>query len=318
MDGRYRPNNLYLPSRNQSPPAHAQEASPRSNNPGYIFIAPYIRAEQEAFTKYYQPCQVGPNIYDSEGELVWSGACIFSNRNFYDFRLIRYSGGNSTALSAIVGPILMQPGSKGFGVILGSSLQAEHETRTTSDIQGSYMHEFNVLDGGSTALYIHAKYRNANVTEVSNGNKTQWTIRDEGFQEVDLRDDTIRFRWWAMDHLPIEETFDRPPLRDAEHYDIYHINSLEKTAFGHYLVSMRHTNTIYLISGLDGHIVWRLGGRTSSFMHLDGLNFSAQHDARILSEHIHGTIMLSLFDNAGAAGRPKRFWTAKHLQRGAR
>lgn len=284
---------------------------PDQISPGYIFMAPYVRAEDEAFTKYYRPCQVGPNIYDSDGELVWSGACIFSNRNTYDFKLNR-DGGNATTLSVIVGPILNQPGGKGFGAIIGPSLEVEHEERTTSDIQGSYMHEFSVIDGGNTALYIHAEYREANVTEISKGNKTQWTVRNEGFREVDLRDGSISFQWWAMDHIPIEETFDRPPLRDGEHYDVYHINSLERTAFGHYIVSMRHTNTIYLISGLDGHVIWRLGGLNSSFVHLDSFNFSAQHDARILSEHTNGTFVMSFFDNAGATGRPMRLWTARN------
>jgi hypothetical protein len=284
---------------------------PKLIAPGYIFMAPYIRAEDDAYSKYYQPCQIGPAIYDLEGNLVWSGACIFSNRNTFDFKVNR-DRGNATVLSMIVGPIRKDFGENGTVVVLSASLEVQYKSTTTSDILASYMHEFSVFDGGDIALELHAEYREANVTEVSRGNRTRWTVRDEGFRETDLQDGSVRFSWWAMDHVPIEETFDRPPLLDpgTPHYDPYHINSIEKTAFGRYIISMRHTNTVYMISGQDGHIVWRLGGARSSFVQVNPFTFSAQHDARILSEHTNGTIIMSLFDNAGATGRPKQYFTA--------
>lgn len=75
-----------------------------------------------------------------------------------------------------------------------------------------------------------------------------------------------------------------------------HINSIDRFVNGDWLVSARHANTIYRISGSDGSVVWRLGGHSSSF-ELVGFLFSAQHDARILSEH-SGRLLISLFDNA--------------------
>lgn len=50
------------------------------------------------------------------------------------------------------------------------------------------------------------------------------------------------------------------------------------------------------MSGKDGSITWRLGGKVSSFT-LQGFKFSSQHDVRVVSDD--GNILtLSLFDNA--------------------
>lgn len=65
-----------------------------------------------------------------------------------------------------------------------------------------------------------------------------------------------------------------------------------------YLVSSRHTSTIYLVSGKDGSIIWRLGGKSSDFK-LQGFSFDSQHDVRIVpsSGAATGILTLSLFDN---------------------
>ena len=72
---------------------------------------------------------------------------------------------------------------------------------------------------------------------------------------------------------------------------------MDKGKDGHYLISARYTNTIYKISGIDGSILWRLGGEVSDFQLLDGLNFTSQHDARFQSENETVT-MITFLDNA--------------------
>ena len=75
-----------------------------------------------------------------------------------------------------------------------------------------------------------------------------------------------------------------------------HINSIDKDGNGDYLVSARHTSTVYKISGVDGHIIWQLGGKQSTFTQTN-FNFSFQHDARFVSQNSTTTV-ISLFDNA--------------------
>jgi hypothetical protein len=76
---------------------------------------------------------------------------------------------------------------------------------------------------------------------------------------------------------------------------------VDKGKDGDYLISSRYTNTVYKISGVDGSILWRLGGQLSDFVLLDGLNFTSQHHARFQSENETVTT-LTLFDNASDDG----------------
>jgi hypothetical protein len=55
-------------------------------------------------------------------------------------------------------------------------------------------------------------------------------------------------------------------------------------------------STIYLISGQNGTILWRLGGKRSDFTFEPGLNFSSQHHVR-LQEEGRDSLTISLFDN---------------------
>lgn len=74
-----------------------------------------------------------------------------------------------------------------------------------------------------------------------------------------------------------------------------HINSVDKFPNGDYLVSARHTDCVYRISGKDGSVLWRMGGRNSTIQLAD-FDFSAQHDARILSEE-GNKLRMSFFNN---------------------
>lgn len=78
-----------------------------------------------------------------------------------------------------------------------------------------------------------------------------------------------------------------------------HANSVDRNSNGDYLLSARHTDCIYKISGHDGSIIWRLGGLNSTFTLAD-FTFSRQHDARFVpSEDRHdGKELISFLNNA--------------------
>lgn len=57
----------------------------------------------------------------------------------------------------------------------------------------------------------------------------------------------------------------------------------------------RHTDTLYKISGQDGTVLWRFGGKQSDFA-FQG-HFSGQHDARIVA-HDGTYTVISILDNA--------------------
>lgn len=61
-------------------------------------------------------------------------------------------------------------------------------------------------------------------------------------------------------------------------WDFFHINSLQKSREGNYLVSARHMHSVYLISGTSGSIIWTLGGKANNFVELpypEGKDFSS-------------------------------------------
>ncbi len=75
---------------------------------------------------------------------------------------------------------------------------------------------------------------------------------------------------------------------------------MDRTSEGDFFISGRGTNTVYLVSGKDGSILWRLGGSDSpyrDFVRKD-FNFSAQHDARMLHANESGISLVSFLDNA--------------------
>jgi hypothetical protein len=83
--------------------------------------------------------------------------------------------------------------------------------------------------------------------------------------------------------------------------DYFHINSVDRDNEGNYLISGRHTSTIYKINGTTGEIIWRLGGKSSDLTLGSGVGFGFQHHARFISRSKDGkTEKISLFDNSGA------------------
>lgn len=172
------------------------------------------------------------------------------------------------------------------------------------------MHEFNLIHEGKSALRgssHHRLYESSDSDEsIQNAN-----IDDTGFRELDFATGNATFEWNALDHIDPSESLAPNPstgtwdylyvLRPSQPYLITndissHLNSVDKNAEGDYLISSRYTDCIYKISGVDGSIIWRLGGANSSFI-LDGFNFSGQHDARFRQEN-SSTTTISFLNNA--------------------
>ena len=82
--------------------------------------------------------------------------------------------------------------------------------------------------------------------------------------------------------------------------DYFHINSVDRDEDHHYLVSGRHTSTVYKINGTSGDIIWRLGGKSTDFTLGPGVDFGWQHHARFISRSKNGDVeTISLLDNTG-------------------
>ncbi|KAL7792427.1 Arylsulfotransferase domain-containing protein [Trichoderma ceciliae] len=173
------------------------------------------------------------------------------------------------------------------------------------------MHELSVTKSGTV---LFSTYFNIPFDCRSVGGKENALLMDSGFQEVDAATNEVIFEWQASKFFAINESYAAYTsdygVSPNSGFDFFHINSIEKTDDGNYLVSSRHLSILTLIDGKDGHPIWILGGRQNQFSDLsngEATNFSWQHDARILSSSSSNSpneTHITLFDNHGEYSGP--------------
>jgi hypothetical protein len=101
------------------------------------------------------------------------------------------------------------------------------------------------------------------------------------------------FEWTSLDHVGLAESYERPASSTTVWpFDFFHVNSIGVDHDGTLLVSARNTWTVYDVDPRSGQVLWRLGGRQSTFTSGPGTRTAWQHDARRLSD---GSI--GIFDN---------------------
>ncbi|KAJ5082014.1 hypothetical protein N7532_011057 [Penicillium argentinense] len=262
-------------------------------SPGFWFVTPYKNSTPDYQTSRWEPCQVGPHIFDNSGELVWSGACMFENRNAFDFKTVDIGG--ETHLSLVLG-YREKPYMKGKGVILNQNYEITNELSTSDDFDDFNFHEFTVSGQELSALHLRESMIFHNYTDDAGIRKELWSVHG-GFREIDIQSGDTIFRWDSVGKVKHDESSKHWERRNKTTlvWDFMHINAVDKNKEGDYLVSVRHTDTIYKVSGKDGSIIWRLGGRYSDF--ISDFRFSRQHHTRWLSTNeTHATI--SFLDNA--------------------
>jgi hypothetical protein len=153
------------------------------------------------------------------------------------------------------------------------------------------LHDFQLQPDGSALLTAYAPVRR-NLSFA--GGASQGTLLDTVVQQIDLKTGLVMFEWHAMGRVGLGESYVAIP-RTSVPYDYFHLNSIEVDRGGSLLISARNTWAAYEISPLTGGVIWRLGGKRSTFTMGPGAQFSWQHDARRLAD---GTI--SVFDDGAA------------------
>jgi hypothetical protein len=143
-------------------------------------------------------------------------------------------------------------------------------------------HDLKVLADGSY-LMLGCRTNTVDMSKYVAGGRTNAVVTEGVVQEFAAAGELI-FQWRAWDHYDIRDgTTDFP-----------HLNALDVDEDGNILVSARHLSEITKIDRNTGEIIWRLGGRKSSFTFLnDPLNgISYQHNISALG---NGRYMV--FDN---------------------
>lgn len=279
--------------------------------PGYWFVSPYKSVEVHERLPW-----MGPQIYDSTGGLIWSGGSMIQNRNAFDLQVQQVAGkpmltfmARNTTLEAK--PRAHTPYSDDHaGHILDDSYDL-YETIAMADAEGNYnMHDLTILNDGERALMLTHQTQGGDPV-ILHSYEGPCDIMWQGFREVDLATGRNVFEWNAKGHIDLAESNQKDDTWEAmceNGFDILHLNSVDRFDDGDYLLSARHTDTIYKISHVDGSIVWRLGGRQSDFQSLDmGANFTRQHHAKFRGTSGPWT-WISLFNNAAGSDESPGSW----------
>lgn len=218
-------------------------------------------------------------------ELVWAGSCDTANLNVYDFRMVDTLG-EDPSLTMLLREIDVPD--RTHSVLMYDNKY--ERTQQITDLPQINGHEINIKDS-STALAMISKRQMLDMESVGQPGQ-EMSVSTCGFVEFDVSTGETSFQWLSGDEITIGESFVYPSP------DYIHANSVDKNQYGDYIFSGRHTDTLYLISGKDGHIIWRLGGKENEFE--KDFDFAGQHDVKFVSAN--DTHQVLSFLNNGARG----------------
>jgi EmrB/QacA subfamily drug resistance transporter len=251
--------------------------------PGYIFAANFYNLN-------YPPLvgQSGPLILDRNLQPVWfqpvPESVVASNLS-----LQTYQG--KPALAWWQG-VVTNTGSteSGEDVVVNQHYQTVARLRAT-DGWVLTLHEF--LISGEDAWVTANKNIAKNLS--SYGGAYNGALIDSAVQEYNLKTGKLLRSWDALDHIPLGDSYASVPTNGFP-WDAYHVNAIDLTGNGRFLVSMRNTWAAYMVND-TGKIEWILGGKRSDFEFGPGAAFQWQHDVKLQADSTAGSTVLTMFDD---------------------
>ena len=260
------------------PPALAVTAQSAAVAPGDEFVAPYTG-----------PGQAGPEILDQNGGLVWFKP-LPTDTFATNLRVQEYLG--APVLTWWQGDISVH----GFG--LGEDVIANQDYTDVAHVragngQQADLHDFQLTPQGTALITAYDPIR-CNLSSV--GGPTDGAVTDGLLQEIDVKTGLVMFQWSSIDHVAIDESYEG--IRESsisQPFDFFHINSINLDPDSSLLVSARNTWTAYELDAQTGQILWRLGGKHSSFKGSSNTRTAWQHDPREIANGL-----ISIFDNGSS------------------
>lgn len=267
-----------------APPPVSVLTSGADNANGAIFVSPFGDTSEYAN---------GPEIISNTGRTIWFHP-VPAGQEAADFRTQTYRGR----------PVLTWWQGTGLGGLSsGTDYIYDQHYRQIAEVHAGngYStdgHEF-LITPWNTALILSYATTTADLTSI--GGPANQTVIDGVVQEIDIRTGRVLFEWNSQDHVPFAESEQPLPASPSTPWDWFHVNAVHVDTDGNLLVDARDTWTVYKVNRHTGHIVWRLGGKDSTFalraapgQQLDsaGEIFAWQHDPEALG---HGRY--TVFDN---------------------
>ena len=223
-------------------------------------------------------------ILEPDGAMVWFKP-VPAGSEAMDLRVQQYDG--KPVLTWWEGQVINGHG-RGDDYIDNSSYEPVGRVRAGNGLQAD-LHEFDLTPQGTALLsaYEPIHWDLSSVKGPSDG-----LLDDCVVQEIDLKTGLVMFEWHALGSVGVEDSYAMVPQLSSSVYDFFHLNSIQLQADGDLLIDSRNTWAAYMISPTTGAILWRLGGKHSTFALGHGVRFAWQHDAEMLPEG-----NLSIFDD---------------------
>ncbi|HEY4812469.1 MAG TPA: MFS transporter [Solirubrobacteraceae bacterium] len=233
--------------------------------PGYIFTTNF-------YDLNYPPLigQSGPMILDDKLQPVWfhpvPEKLVASNLS-----LESYDG--KPALAWWQGVVTSTGSTES-----GEDVVVNQHYQTVARVRGKdgWKLTLHAIDVSGEDVWVTA---NKNIAKnlSSYGGAYNGALIDSAVQEYNLKTGKLLFTWDALEHIPLGDSRATVPTNGFP-WDAYHVNAIDLTSSGSFLVSIRNTWAAYMVNIQTGQIEWTLGGRHSSFKFGRGAEFQWQHD----------------------------------------
>jgi hypothetical protein len=268
---------------------------------GHVASSRYIFLDSPAAG----PGTGGAVIINSKGDLIWFDPDS-PGQNKMDVNAQMLNG--EPVLTWFQGPIVLGHG-EGQAYIADNTYTVQQTVSAQKALSGSGadglkvdLHEFFITPNNTAIISAYNMHSGVDLSGI--GGPSSGHIFSGVFQEIGLvgsQAGQLLFQWDSFPMVPISES--QMPIggfgngSKADPFDYFHINSICLDTDGNYLVSSRHCWTIFKINSQTGDVMWRLGGKRSSFNVGPDAVFHWQHHVRRTSPG-----ELTVFDN-GAAGK---------------
>lgn len=162
--------------------------------PGHWFTPTYTYVDKKDSGMHVS---ASPNIYDDDGELVWSGGEVFHGNNVKDFKVSNIDGVDRlTAIYTLNNAYAILD--DGYEVI---------QVVTPPRIGSVNLHDFALADNDTKALVLTQDRGLVPQEELANvGCDGEQFVHWPGFEERDTDTWALTFRWNARGHIRADET----------------------------------------------------------------------------------------------------------------
>jgi hypothetical protein len=255
--------------------------------PGDVFISPNHGAGQW-----------GPMIIDGTGQLVWFQP-VPAGSTAMNFELASYEG--KPALVWWQGYLSRLGFGQGIDEIYNAAYQPVARVAAGNGYSAD-LHEMQITPQGSAFITVYS-FVHADLS--SGGGPRQGILLDSILQEIDIKTGLVMFEWHAYGHVPLWDSY---TTAGSGPWDYFHLNSVSFDPWndGNFILSSRNTWAAYEVSYHTGAVLWRLGGKRSTFRMGSGTGTAYQHDVRWQPDRT-----LTIFDNGSA---PKVHSQSREIQ----